>query len=149
MSGKNEILGGGGFHHLAIKVHDFDRTVKMYGEAFGFTPKVSWGAKTAAGDARAVMLDTGDGNFVEVFAGGPATPIAPAGPMTCNAAIMHVAFRTTKIDAVIERARKAGFKVVVEPKDVSPNGDVSARIAFVHGPDGEVVEFFQGEFFKI
>ncbi len=148
MAGKNSVLGGGGFHHLAIKVHDFDKSVRMYGEAFGFTPKASWGAKTATEDKRAVMLDTGDGNFLEVFAGGPATPIAPAGPMTCAAAIMHVAFRTTKLDEVVERARKAGFAVVVEPKDVSPIADVSARIAFVHGPDGEVVEFFQGEFFK-
>ena len=148
MPGKNFVLGGGGFHHLAIKVRDFDKSVKMYADAFGFTPKVCWGTKTPQEDSRAVMLDTGDGNFLEVFAGGPAVPHVPAGPMTCNAAIMHVAFRTTRIDEVITRARAAGFTVAVEPKDVAPNGDISARIAFVHGPDGEVIEFFQGEFYK-
>ncbi len=148
MAGKNDVLGGGGFHHLAIKVYDFDKSVSMYAEAFGFTTKVSWGTKTSDGDKRAVMLDTGDGNFLEIFAGGPKTPIPPAGPMTCNSAIMHVAFRTTDIDRVIDRARKAGFAVTVEPKDVAPNGDVTARIAFVHGPDGEVIELFQGEFFR-
>ncbi len=147
MSGHNSTLGGGGFHHMAINVHDFDKSVRMYQEAFGFTHKVAWGKKTDAADSRAVMLDTGDGNFLEIFAGGPATPLVPAGPMSCNAAIMHVAFRTTRIDEIIPRARAAGFTVTVEPKDVSPNGDVTARIAFVHGPDGEVVEFFQGEFF--
>lgn len=147
MQRTNAVLGGGGFHHLAIKVHDFDKSVRMYKDAFGFVEKVSWGEKTAAEDKRAVMLDTGDGNFLEIFAGGPAKRIEPAGPMTCAAAIMHVAFRTSKIDEVIERARKAGFVVTVECKDVTPSG-VTARIAFVHGPDGEVVEFFQGEFFK-
>lgn len=146
MAGTNTTLGGGGFHHLAIKVNDFDRSVQLYKEVFGFTPKVSWGEKTATEDKRAVMLDTGDGNFLEIFAGGPATPIAPAGPMTCPSPIMHVAFRTTRIDEITAKAKAAGFAVTVEPKDVTPAG-VTARISFVHGPDGEVVELFQGEFF--
>jgi catechol 2,3-dioxygenase-like lactoylglutathione lyase family enzyme len=147
MAGTNSILGGGGFHHVAIKVKDFDRTVAMYKEAFGFTEKVAWGAKTAERDNRGIMLDTGDGNFLEVFGDGSKTVRPAAAPTECCSALIHWAFRTTKIDEVMERARKAGFKVTVEPKDVTPAG-VTARVAFCEGPDGEVFEFFQGEFFK-
>ena len=64
--GSNSKIGGGGFHHVAIRVYDFDATVRFYTEVLGFTDKVRWGE----GDNRAIMLDTGDGNYLEVFAGG-------------------------------------------------------------------------------
>ena len=32
MKGNNEILGGGGFHHIAMTVNDFDASVKFYVE---------------------------------------------------------------------------------------------------------------------
>jgi glyoxylase I family protein len=150
MAGTNSVLGGGGFHHVAIKVKDFDRTVAMYKQAFGFTEKVAWGSNTAEGDKRGIMLDTGgggEGNFLEVFGGGDPNPASPRAPMESARPLIHWAFRTTRIDEVMERARKAGFKVTVEPKDVTPAG-VTARVAFCEGPDGEVFEFFQGEFFR-
>jgi glyoxylase I family protein len=147
MPGTNPILGGGGFHHVAIKVKDFDKTVQMYKDAFGFTEKVAWGEKKPDADKRGIMLDTGDGNFLEVFGGGNPNPSPAPAPMESARPLIHWAFRTTKIDQVIERARTAGFKITVEPKDVTPNG-VTARVAFCEGPDGEVFEFFQGEFFR-
>ena len=129
MAGKNDALGGGGFHHLAIRVQDFDATVKFYTEALGFTEKVAWGE----GDKRAVMLDTGDGNYLEVFAGGSDAP-KPEG------AILHFALRTSDTDAAIERVRAAGAEVTVEPKNVDipsrpeptpvrPSSSVRARSA--------------------
>jgi glyoxylase I family protein len=146
MPGNNAILGGGGFHHVAIKVHDFDLTMRMYTEAFGFVPRVQWQAKTDAADKRAAMLDVGDGNYLEIFAGGQVR--TPANAAECDAALIHWAFRTTKLDEVIERARAAGFKVTIEPKTVAPAGCAPARIAFCHGPDGEVFEFFEGDFYR-
>ncbi len=137
MTHTNKILGGGGFHHVAIKVRDFDATVKFYCQALGFVPKIRWGE----GDKRAVMLDTGDGNYLEVFAGGP----PERRPEGC---IIHFALRTGDVDAAIERARAAGAVITVEPKDVkipSTPGPTPVRLAFCQGPDGEVIEFFQNE----
>lgn len=136
MAGTNTAIGGGGFHHLAIKVRDFDATVAFYTEGLGFTEKIAWGE----GDKRAVMLDTGDGNYVEVFSGGQ-------DPSEASGAIIHFALRTTDCDAATERARAAGGEITVEPKDVEidsrPTGPTPVRIAFCKAPGGEIIEFFQ------
>lgn len=137
MKHKNQTIGGGGFHHVAIRVHDFEASIRFYTQAIGFKEKICWGE----GDKRGIMLDTGDGNYLEIFAGGTKEP-KPEG------AILHFAFRTDNADAAIERARAAGMEVTVEPKTVdlqSTPGPTPIRIAFFKGPDGEVVEFFQNE----
>ena len=136
MSGHNKKIAGGGFHHIAIRVRDFDASVEFYTQGLGFTKTLQWGE----GDSRAVMLDTGDGNYLEVFAGGSAEP-KPEG------AFIHLAFRTDDCDKAIEAARAAGAEVTIEPKDVVISGDRKAavRIAFCKGPDGEVLEFFQNK----
>jgi len=135
--GHNKTLGGGGFHHVAIRAYDFDASVRFYTEALGFTQKIAWGE----GEKRAVMLDAGDGNYMEIFANGKNEP-KPEG------AIIHFALRTDNCDAAIERARVAGAQVTVEPKDVdipSTPHRTPVRIAFCKGPDGEIIEFFQNE----
>ncbi len=84
------------------------------------------------------MLDTGDGNYLEMFTGGKG-PV-PEGP------ILHFALRTADCDAACERARAAGAQVTMEPKSLTINSTPSptdVRIAFFTGPDGEIVELFQ------
>jgi len=68
MPGYNGIISGGGFHHVAIRVADFDKSVGFYTNGLGFKKHISWGE----GDDRKIMLDTGDGNFLEIYAGGKA-----------------------------------------------------------------------------
>lgn len=136
MAGKNQAIGGGGFHHVAIRARDFDRSVRFYTEAFGFTQALAWGEAPK----RAVMLDTGDGNYLEIFE-------RPEQQwQDTDAAILHFALRTDDCDAAIAKARQAGMEVTMEPKDIDldakPQG-VPIRIAFCKGPDGEVIEFFQ------
>ncbi|GBF74922.1 glyoxalase/bleomycin resistance/dioxygenase family protein [Paenibacillus sp. 598K] len=129
----NSILSGGGFHHIAIRVADFEASIRFY-EALGFREKIRWGE----GDSRGILLDSGDGNYMEIFAGGTREP-KPEG------ALLHVAFRTDDINAAIEVARAAGAEVTVEPKDliICPDPRTPVRIAFFKGPDGELIELFQ------
>ena len=133
MTGHNEAIGGGGFHHVALRVPDFDASVRFYTEALGFVESVAWGE----GDKRAVMLDTGDGNYLEIFAGGQATPDE-------GGAMLHFALRSSDVDAAVERVRAAGAEVTMEPRDVDIPSDPSlpVRIAFFKGPAGELVELF-------
>ena len=136
MAGKNAVIGGGGFHHVAIRVADFDAAVKFYTDALGFTTKITWGE----GDGRAIMLDAGDGNYMEIFAGGKEPK--PEG------SILHFALRTSDCDAALNRARAAGAVVTMEPKsiDIQSKPHVTpVRIAFCKGPAGEIIEFFQNE----
>jgi glyoxylase I family protein len=132
----------GGFHHVCVKTRDWDRTMQFYREVLGCVEKVAW--RTAPN--RAVMLDCGKANYIEVFEDHSYVPAA-------NGAVLHFALRTTQLDEVAARVRAFGAKITMEPKDVTiPNtatgpsaavGPVPIRIFFCEGPSGEVIEFFQ------
>ena len=136
--GHNTVLGGGGFHHVAIRTRDFDRSVAFYTQVLGFTQRVTWGQAPK----RAVMLDVGDGNYLEIFE-------RPSEQwQDSDAAILHLALRCSHCDRVIDKVRAAGMTVTVEPKDFLIEGrpqQVPVRLAFFKGPDGEVVELFQNQ----
>jgi glyoxylase I family protein len=137
MPGKNPVLGGGGFHHVAIRAHNFDASVRFYTDVLGFVEKMRWGE----GPKRAIMLDAGDGNYLEIFAS------AAPGPKP-DGAILHFALRTTNVDGAIKRVRAAGMEVTMEATNInlqSTPGPTPIRIAFCKGPDGEIIEFFQNE----
>ena len=71
MAGNNATIGGGGFHPVAIR-------------ALGFEKKIAWGQD----QGRAILLDTGDGSYLEIFANGEEGS-KPEG------AIIHFAIRKT------------------------------------------------------
>ena len=136
MANKNAVIGGG-FHHVAFAVANFDAAVAFY-KGLGFTEKLSWGE----GTGRAIMLDTGDGNYMELFERTKQPPVTEEGTM------LHIAFRTTNTVAATERVRKAGYAVTVEPKDhliPSRPFPIPVKLSFFTGPDGEVIEFFQND----
>jgi glyoxylase I family protein len=125
-----------GFHHAALKVADYDRVVGFYRDGLGFVERISWGE----GDGRAIMLDAGNGNYLEVFAGGQ--------DAAAEGSVLHLAFRTDDCDAALACAVRAGARVTVEPKDVtipSRPAPTPVRIAFCLGLAGEVIEFFQNQ----
>ncbi len=136
MPGTNASIGGGGFHHVAIRTRDFDKSFRFYTQVLGFTQAMAWGQAPG----RAVMLDTGDGNYLEIFER-PTEEWADT-----DAAILHMALRTSDCDAAIEKVRAAGMTVTMEPKDIDIDAKpqmTPVRIAFFKGPDGEIIEFFQ------
>jgi glyoxylase I family protein len=136
MAGHNAKIGGGGFHHIAMRVRDFDASYRFYTDGLGFRQKIAWGQ----GNQRAAMLDTGDGNYLEIFAGGSDEP-KPEGQL------LHFALRTANTDQAVASARAAGAEITVEPKDVeiASMPVTKVRLAFCKGPDGEVIEFFSNQ----
>src|SRR5215210_3455550 len=123
MPDKNPIIPGCGYHHVALRAYDFERTLRFYIDGLGCRLAYQWGE----GDKRAAMLDTGDGNYVEVFAGGKRAPGEPVP----EGALLHFALRTRDCDLAIERARAAGAEVTMEPKslDLAGNPPLPVRIA--------------------
>jgi glyoxylase I family protein len=135
---ENTAVPGCGFHHVAIRTADWERSLGFWQQAMGFHVAVQWGEAPR----RAVMLDTGDGNYLEIFERDPRPPDAPS-----EAAILHFCLRTNDCDAALERARAAGAEVTMEPKSLEVFGEpkIPIRIAFFKGPDGEICELFQNQ----
>ncbi len=135
-----------GVHHAAVRAKDFDASVAFYTGVLGMTPRLGWGQP----GERAIMLDVGDGNHVEIFE----RPDAPATPPDPEPPLLHLALRTDALDALTEKARAAGMTVTMEPRGVDIAntcsdgglpGTVPVRISFFRGPDGELIELFQNE----
>lgn len=130
----NKIIGGMGFHHIALKVKDFQKSVAMY-QALGMEEIVRWGE----GKSEIVMLDIGDGGRIELFANG-------GDEYAVNGKWQHFAMRVDDVDHAYAVALAAGFLPKIAPKVVpldSRPDKIAINIAFVIGPDGEEVEFFK------
>ena len=136
---KNTTIPGCGFHHVAIRTAHWEKSLTFYTEGLGFHVRIEWGEAPR----RAVMLDTGDGNYLEVFE----RDVLSDGPSDDSAAILHFALRAADCVAATERARAAGAVVTLEPKVPEPftKLGLKTKISFVKGPDGEIVEFFESD----
>jgi lactoylglutathione lyase len=121
-----------GIHHLGLWVKDSQKSLDFY---------TKLGAKTvhsfpmADKDATIHLVDLGNNAVIEIIPRGN-------GEEEKDAHWAHVAIRTDDSRAAYELAIKAGAASRMEPKDVNL-GTMAATIAFVLGPDKEVIEFFQ------
>ena len=123
-----------GFHHVALSAADFDKSVEFY-KALGLRERVRWGE----GEARAVMLDMGDGGCIEIFANGEARE-------RVDERFLHLAFKADDVNLAFETAIKAGAVEKYAPYDACPHNatpEIKMTVAFVYGPDGELIEFFK------
>ena len=122
-----------GIHHVAIKacgVEDYNKTIDFYHNILGMPIFRQWGEELESG----ALVDTGAG-MIEIFANGEDYP--------GQGSMRHIAFEVDDVDSYTEAARKAGYKITMEPNDIVIAGDYPARIAFCIGPVGEEVEFFK------
>jgi glyoxylase I family protein len=133
------------FHHVAIRARDFDATVRFYTEGLGCS--VHYRFSVPERIDRAAFLDVGDGRFIEVF--GPGSTVQSEGRRRrtdeepTEGALLHFCLRVDDVDAAFARALAAGGVERVPPGTRRLGGDPPAevRIAFVSGPNGEVIEF--------
>ena len=130
----NDIIKGMGFHHLSLYASDFDKSLAFY-QKLGMSVYTAWGE----GDNRIALLDTGDGTLLELFA-------KPGMSVPAEGRFQHLALHVENVEAALNTALAAGAKlqmpVTVMDLDSHPR-KITIQIAFVYGPDGEVVEFIK------
>jgi glyoxylase I family protein len=138
-----------GFHHVAIRAVDFDESIRFYTEGLGF--RVHFPFSIPGRIDRAAFLDAGDGRFVELFGDGSTVQAEgrrrrPNEERT-EGALLHFCLKVVDTDAAYARAMAGGAESRIEPRSVRLSEDplVEVRIAFVTGPNGEVIEFMQSE----
>jgi glyoxylase I family protein len=137
----NTVLSDCGYHHIALRARDFDRSFAFYTEGLGFKLAHQWGE----GEGRIALLDMGDGNYLELFASKPGQTPDPNSDVPPAWPYFHLALRSSDVDGDIEKVRALGCTITIEPKSVEVGYDVkkTIRVGFFLGPDGEVLEFFQ------
>lgn len=123
-----------GIHHIALAASNFEKSMKFYTEGLGLSQTAIWGE----GDRRVALLDIGNGVCIELFANGTKE-------VQMDAKFVHLAFSTTDPDSAFKNALDAGATSHREPMDVTIESEppMPVRIAFVKGPDGELLEFFK------
>ncbi len=131
----NETIKGMGFHHVALRTTDFEKSLQFY-KALGMKPVIEWGQ----GMMTIAMFDIGDGGRFEIFANrGVDYP--------AEGRLQHFAFKVDDVEAAYEHALSVGAAEHTKPKTV-PLEDArpyktTIQVAFVTGPDGELLEFFK------
>ena len=119
-----------GIHHVAFKCEtqeQYNEMIYFYHELLELLILRKWDT--------GIHLDCFN-SCIEIFLDG--TKLAGEG------CIRHFAFGTDHVDEIVEKVRDAGYKVIVEPKDVDMKTDpvFPIRIAFIEGPLHESIELF-------
>ncbi len=138
-----------GFHHVAIRAADFDATIRFYTEGLGCSVRYCFSVPGRID--RAAFLDAGDGRYIEVFGAGSTVQSEgrrrrPDEEAT-EGALLHFCLRVADVDASFQRALVAGAASRIEPRTAKLGDDpvTEVRIAFVTGPNGEVIEFLKSD----
>ncbi|WP_242835568.1 VOC family protein [Butyrivibrio sp. AC2005] len=118
-----------GIHHISMKcnIGEIDRVKDFYINVLGMSICREW--------PEGIMIDSGNG-LIEVFVTGNGEHR--------KGSIRHIAFATEDVDNVIDKVKKAGYEVFIEPNDkvINSSPEYQFRMAFCFGPLGEEIEFF-------
>ena len=119
-----------GYHHIGLYVQDMEKSLKFYQEGLGGKITMSFGPE----DHKIYMVELGPGAVVELL------PAKEAG--TENRPWAHIALWPENTREAFDRAVAAGATVRSEPRNGELGGSKMTN-AFIIGPDGEVIEFFE------
>lgn len=122
-----------GYHHIGLAVADADKSLRFYTEGLG--GEVAFSFPMGNTGKTIYLVDLGGNAVVEIIPRGN-------GETEANAHWAHIALATDDARAAYELALGAGALSQSEPRDVLLN-TMAVCNAFVTGPDGEVIEFFQ------
>jgi catechol 2,3-dioxygenase-like lactoylglutathione lyase family enzyme len=148
-----------GVSHIAIGVSDLDRSVAFYRDVVGMPVVVEevesfaqgtgmWQVGASRRAAYVRWREGADESFL-VLDQWPEERRPPGAPAKLfQIGVHHFGFWVDDIEAVLERSRQAGCKVLSPPRD----GDTKAygetagrkvRAAFIEDPDGNIVQLDQ------
>jgi len=143
-------------HHVCLFVSDLSASVAFYTTGLGLKLREEFddivGIREAhrfSFDLASVFLQAGEGRYIELHPAGDGDMLPPGFPLN------HLALAVKDVDAAYERAIAAGaapfgFTMQSEhwdgkPMDVIMTGlhPEPMRMAFLQGPDGELIELYQ------
>ncbi len=127
----NNIIKGAGFHHLALRTNNIEKSIEFY-KALGFKIYKQW--QNEQTKTYITLMDIGDGTMLELYSGGTNE--------VAEGRYFHLAISAQDIDKAYATAIAAGA-TSRKPPSIVQNTAMKNNIAFVYGPDGEIIEFFK------
>ena len=127
-------------HHVAVHATDFDRSLTFYTGGLGCGQPFVWEHLPIV--RRAAHIPLPDGGWIEVF--DSPNRQGPDG----HPAIEHFALAVDDVPAAFQRLVAAGASVIEAPVTrtlYAKPDDIEATMAFVAGPDGEVIELYRND----
>lgn len=121
-----------GYHHIGLYAKDSEESRVFY-EALG--GRVCHSFLSESTGKNVYLIEMGGSAIIEVIPKG--IDKAEQDPHW-----VHVAFKTEDSQAEYETAIKAGARSLQNPMKITL-GTMTAANAFVLGPDGEIIEFFE------
>ena len=114
-----------GIHHISMKcnIGEIDRVKDFYINVLGMSICREW--------PEGIMIDSGNG-LIEVFVTGNGEHR--------KGSIRHIAFATEDVDNVIDKVKKAGYEVFIEPNDKVINS-ASELVEYCEKYGGQIPRF--------
>jgi catechol 2,3-dioxygenase-like lactoylglutathione lyase family enzyme len=121
-----------GFHHVGVYIKDEEKSLRFYRDSLGGKLVHSF----PIGEGRTnYLIDLGGGAIVELV------PVG-AGMADVQIGWAHIALRCADTRAAFELAVSVGAEVWMPPTEMNLGGIVML-LAYVYGPDHEIIEFYQ------
>ena len=128
--------------HLAVRVPDYDSTIKFYTEVLGFTLKQEWTLPDALPGANFAYLSLGSFE-IEVIAGGQLSTIEPTNDVAdhlSRGGLIHLCLRVDNLDQTVAGLKDKGVEILAEPFEVAPIGQL---LAMIKDNSGNIIELAQ------
>jgi lactoylglutathione lyase len=120
--------------HTCLNVIDLDRSIKFYSEQLDL--KLTSRREVKQNNAEIAFLKDATGAAIEL------THWKDKKSLVEGDNFDHIAFGVEDIAAAIERLRKKGVEIAMEPFSLQGS---SSKIAFIKDPDGNWLELIQTE----
>jgi lactoylglutathione lyase len=121
------------FTYVGIRVTDLQKSIDFYTKLLGM--KVIDRGKIEQAKGQTVVLQSQEGGFIlELNYYEKDSPFNTE--YTVGEGLDHLAFKVDDLDKILEEARQAGYRVILEMK---ANG---GRWAYIEDPDGIWIELF-------
>jgi catechol 2,3-dioxygenase-like lactoylglutathione lyase family enzyme len=123
------------FHHIGVRVQDFEKEKEFFINGLGMKPFTSWGNS----ERQIQLLEMGNGGMVELFSGG-------SDDAAVGERFIHFAMQVDDVEIAFRKAIEAGASCVRPVSTVSLDSHpvrLTVQCGFIRTPGGAELEFFR------